>query len=186
MAKDYQSGKRFKLGKSGDVLDNGVFKLPRRAMDNIFKAIGGENVSYSPAVDTSDRLLRVIFFGDKHPIRHYVQILIERDKEMLLSEIYKVLFNGGLNIVRNTVRPCPPRISIDLMRVTDGKGIRYRDVFFNTIDITFDIVGDNSDKVLERKLQNLNRRLNSLKLSHGNAFFVTKKSWAVLDSMRRD
>jgi hypothetical protein len=178
LSNELHNGSRFILNRSGDLIKEGGIQLTPRAISHVTKVIGENAVHYMPAVETRDRLIRVIFINDDQPKTNYFQMIVQNEPGALLSSTYRLLFETGANIVRNQVRPCPDWIAQERVNRATGQGL-FLDQLprFVTVDVTFNFPGVSTKKGWEKKIALLEAGIKKLSDQNAGKCFVVKESW---------
>lgn len=178
LSDEIQLGSRLVLNRSGDVISQGSIHLTPRAITHLERGLSGTNRYYSAAVDTKDRLIRIIFFSEDHPRMNYFQVAIGNEADPILGRLYRGIFEAGGNIVRNAVRPCPDSVAQSLMREATGQSI-YLDLIpnFATVDVTFNFPNAAKDSDWRRQASAVDRLFVRLTEEYVGRFFVIRRSW---------
>jgi len=174
LSDDLRSGARLVLNRSGETLDNGSARLTPRAREHLSKAAGLEGLQYSPAVDTKDRLIRIIFYGQLQPRKHHVQIAVKAEMDGALRTVFELVYSAGGNVIRNNVRPCPPRIAQTFQRPSSVRAPYLDELQYKTIDLTFDLPGVTDEDLA---LTGLDAALGAEARTWPAGIVVLKKSW---------
>lgn len=178
LSDEIRSGARFIVNRNGDLLSEGMAKLTPRAQSHIEKAIGKGQTSYSAAVDTKDRLIRVLFFGNEHPRANYLQLVLDGEAGGILSSVFDLLYRAGVNIIRNQVRPCPEDRALGLYKKATGEQ-RFWDEIPNyvTLDLTFNFQDADDEASWQKAIDRLEAKLKALTEKHLGQIFVLRWSW---------
>lgn len=178
LAEELRSGSRFLLSRTGLPMRDSSLQLTPRAMDHITALTGDGDIEYSCAVDTKERMIRVLFFGMNHPRCMYAQIAIETENVEALAGLYAVFFKAGANIIRNTIRPTPAKVAVDRIRAESGVEKFEDQVAFVTLDVTFNFLDAANARLLKKGLSALDGGLKKFCAEHKGAAFVTRRSWS--------
>lgn len=173
LSDDLRSGGRLVLNRSGDMLSDGAVRLTQRAKEHLVKAIGDGTIEYSPAVDTKDRLIRIMFYGESYPRKHHVQVLASSDANTTMSKLLAMFYGCSFNIVRSNIRYTPPKVAIRHAEAYRGGQVYVDEVQYKTIDVTFEVTNEKGSEMLNL----LGDMLNDAHAKDRSAFVIAKKSW---------
>lgn len=177
LSEDLRSGSRFLLNRIGEHLADNKITITSRAMDHIQAVAGQEHLQYAAAVESKDRMIRLLFFGEAHPRSLYAQIIIDAEKREMLPLTYKMFYESGANIIRNTVRPTPAPLATKFISRASSRIIYPDQVQWLTIDITFSFPASNDHRSLQNSISNLDKLFKAKTSSKTADFFVLRRSW---------
>ncbi len=169
---DFQDGSRFRAAKSGQTYSKSGIQLSEKAINHLHRTLKAEQFMSASIVDTKDRLIRTLIFGQSPKRIHSCQLAYPARSAEMLSALTQCLYEIGGNIVRCRIGPLSARLGTgSATPFPDEELIRVARIEFD-----FPNMGLSEDSLL-RNLAQLEERLDRAAEKAGATACFLERSW---------
>lgn len=166
---DVESRRCYQVFRDGYSIQKGSIELTQRAMSTLKESFDGSDLLYVAAVDTKDRLIRCLIFGEQDGLTaHHLRLIAHLDSPELLETLFHNLLSEGANIIRHQLRPAV--CNCDLSPNDD--------LTTAIVDVTFDLSGlrpaGYGDRALLQRLSNI---IHTMEKRSSGRLHLVSTSW---------
>jgi hypothetical protein len=137
LSQSIQSGADHRLLEKPLRLAGDYLRIPQRDLKPIQKLLGND-LCYTPTVDTKDRLIRILMFGDDLNSPMYFQFALNTSPTATIKQVTDLLAKHSCNVIKFSIRGGPNK-------AMKGRGSAQQPEY--RLDVTFEPHGRVRDRL---------------------------------------